>query len=149
MQIHQLDISATKKRKRVARGGKRGTYAGRGCKGQKSRSGGNVDPLFEGGRSSLVQRMKKNRGFKSPHAKSTVIRISTLDQKFEDGETVSVASLLEKKILRAKNKTNGVRIVAGGEIAKKLTIDASVTVTEAAKAAIEKAGGTTEDQKAS
>ena len=76
MQIHQLKLKKRKKRKTIGRGGKRGTYSGRGNKGQKARSGGNVDPLFEGGRSSLVERLKKVRGFKSPHAKKININLN-------------------------------------------------------------------------
>ena len=70
MQIHELQLANPKDRKRIARGGQRGTTSGRGSKGQKACSGGNVDPLFEGGRSSLIQRMKKLRGFVSPHKKA-------------------------------------------------------------------------------
>ena len=74
MQIHELNTKKRKAKKTIGRGGKRGTYSGKGNKGQKARSGGSMDPLFEGGRSSLVERMKKLRGFKSTHAKSLKAR---------------------------------------------------------------------------
>ena len=66
MQIHNLKIQyPKKKRKIIGRGGKKGTYSGKGGKGQKGRSGVSIDPLFEGGRSSLIDRLKKIRGFKA------------------------------------------------------------------------------------
>ncbi len=141
MQIHELSITTTKK-KRIGRGGKRGTYSGKGMKGQKSRSGGNVNPLFEGGRTSLVQKMKKNRGFKSPHAKKVTVSLTKLDALYADGDTVTIETCIDKKILRAKTMRSGVRIVANGDITKKLTIDDKVGVTKTAQEKIEKAGGT-------
>lgn len=142
MQIHQLQVEGRKTRKRVGRGGKRGTYSGRGMKGQKSRSGGNVDPLFEGGRSSLIQRMKKLRGFKSPHAKLVVVRLSDLEQLFDAGEEVSIATLAKKGHIRTNELRHGAKIVASGELSKKLTIATNVRVSKTAIVAIEKAGGT-------
>jgi len=140
MQIHELSITTTKK-KRIGRGGKRGTYSGKGMKGQKSRSGGNVNPLFEGGRTSLVQKMKKNRGFKSPHAKKITVSLSKLDALYNDGDIVSIETLSEKKVVRAKTIKNGVRIVANGDITKKLTIDGKIGITKTAQEKIEKVGG--------
>jgi len=146
MQIHEL--STTKKtKKRIGRGGKRGTYSGRGMKGQKSRSGGNVNPLFEGGRTTLIQKMKKNRGFKSPHAKKNVLSLTKLSAVYEDGETVSIESLLQKKVIRTKTIKNGVRIVATGDITKKITIDSAILTTAGAREKIEKAGGKIETAK--
>lgn len=141
MQIHELQGVGKDKRKRVGRGGKRGTTAGRGTKGQKSRSGGNVDPLFQGGRSSLVQQMKKKRGFKSPHIGQRAMSLTTLEKLFDDGETVTLASLKEKKAIRNKDVKGGVRLVAA-EMTKKLTIDGEIASSAAAKVAVEKAGGT-------
>lgn len=141
MQIHELSITTTKK-KRIGRGGKRGTYSGKGMKGQKSRSGGNVNPLFEGGRTSLVQKMKKNRGFKSPHAKKVTVSLSKLDALYNDGDIVSIETLSEKNVLRAQTIKNGVKIIANGDITKKLTIDDKIGVTKTAQEKIEKFGGT-------
>jgi len=140
MQIHE--VSTTKKtKKRIGRGGKRGTYSGKGMKGQKSRSGGNVNPLFEGGRTSLIQKMKKNRGFKSPHAKKVTISLTRLESLYNDGDTVSIATLVEKKVLRAKTVRYGARIVATGDITKKVKIDGKIGITKIAQEKIEKAGG--------
>ncbi len=148
MQIHEL--STTKKnKKRIGRGGKRGTYSGKGMKGQKSRSGGNVNPLFEGGRTTLIQKMKKNRGFKSPHAKKVTVSLARLDVLYNDGDTVSIETLTEKKVLRAKTVRYGARIVANGELTKKLTISERIGTSSIAKEKIEKAGGKVEIAKES
>ena len=144
MQIHELKLQPKKTRKRIARGGKRGTYSGRGMKGQKSRSGGNVDPLFEGGRSSLMQRMKKLRGFKSIHPKKVVITLEMLDKKFKDGDKVDHKTLLKVGLLTKKNIDYGVKILNTGKLSKKLVIAKELSASETAKKAIEKAGGSWE-----
>ena len=83
MQINTLKIKYfKKKRKTIGRGGKKGTYSGKGGKGQKGRSGVSINPLFEGGRSSLIDRLKKVRGFKSDKPKAVVFKFSDLDDLF-------------------------------------------------------------------
>ena len=141
MQIHELKVSAKKSRKRVGRGGKRGTYSGRGMKGQKARSGGNVDPLFEGGKTSLIERLKKLRGFKSIHSKKTVLNLIDLENNFSDGDEISVSILLEKGLLKKRKIRNGVKILGDGKLTKKLTIKDGILVSKSAKEAIEKNGG--------
>lgn len=141
MQIHQLTLKKRKEKKTVGRGGKRGTYSGRGNKGQKARSGASIDPLFEGGRSSLVERLKKVRGFKSLNAKKTVLKLETLEKKFKDGDIVSIESLLAEKIVDKADVKNGVKILSSGTITKKLTISAEILLSQTAKDAIIKAGG--------
>ena len=142
MQIHQLNLRRTSSKKRIGRGGKRGTYSGRGNKGQKARSGGNVNPLFEGGRSSLTMRMKKARGFNSPHPRKTTITLTQLDQMCADGDTVNAAFFVQKGVVNKMHAAKGFKIVARGTLAKKkLTIDPSVAASAGACAAIEKAGG--------
>ncbi|MDD5396485.1 MAG: 50S ribosomal protein L15 [Candidatus Moranbacteria bacterium] len=141
MQIHQLKVKKRKDKKTVGRGGKRGTYSGRGNKGQKARSGASIDPLFEGGRSSLVERLKKVRGFKSLNAKKTVIKLETLEKAFKDNDIISVETLLGAKIVDKADVKNGLKILASGTIAKKLTISAEILLSQTAKDAIIKAGG--------
>lgn len=141
MQIHELKVNKRKTKKRVGRGGKRGTYSGRGMKGQKSRSGGNVDPLFEGGRSSLIQRMKKLRGFKAINAKKNNINLDQIEKTFKDGDTVSVESALKAGLIRKSRSGDGLKVLGDGKITKKVTIDKDVLVSETAAKAIEKAGG--------
>lgn len=142
MQIHQLTLKKRKPKKTVGRGGKRGTYSGRGNKGQKARSGASVDPLFEGGRSSLTERLKKVRGFKSRNAKKSVVKTFDLEKNFKDGDVVSVETLIAAKIISKKDSKDGVKILTVGEITKKLTIDSGLLLSQSAKDAIIKAGGT-------
>ncbi|NTW14065.1 MAG: 50S ribosomal protein L15 [Candidatus Moranbacteria bacterium] len=142
MQIHSLSVPKRPGKKRVGRGGRRGKTAGRGTKGQKSRSGASVDPLFEGGRSSLIDRLKKVRGFKSPHVKRATVSLSFLEKHFELGETVNRDALIQKKLFSPKQLSGGIKVVATGTISKKLVFDSRIRFSETAQAAIEKAGGT-------
>lgn len=142
MQIHQLTTKKRKPRKTIGRGGKRGTYSGKGNKGQKARSGASIDPLFEGGRSSLIERMKKVRGFKSAQPKKNVIKLSDLDKKFKDGEIVSIESLIKVGLISRKDAKSGTKILSSGVISKKVVIDKNILFSETAKDAIIKAGGT-------
>lgn len=141
MQIHQLTTKKRKAKKTIGRGGKRGTYSGRGNKGQKARSGASIDPLFEGGRSSLVERLKKVRGFKSLNAKKAVVKLEALEKSFKDGDIVSVETLLAAKLVDKASVKDGIKILTTGQITKKLTISAELLLSETAKNAIIKAGG--------
>lgn len=141
MQIHELQLDPRKARKRIGRGGKRGTYSGRGNKGQKARSGAKIDPLFEGGRSSLVERLKKVRGFKSPHPKKATVQIARLAAHFSDGDTLSLQTLLEKGLITKTGSVRGVKIIGNDALDKKLTVDPSVELSAGALASLEKAGG--------
>ena len=136
MQIHELQLKKKKKRKTI---GKRGTYSGRGNKGQKARSGGKaIDPLFEGGRSSLVERLKKVRGFKSLHPKKININFNDLERNFKDGDTVSIQSLIESGLISKIESRKGIKILGTGKLTKKLTISKEISMSESAKKAIEK-----------
>lgn len=135
MQIHQLTLPTRKAAKRIGRGGKRGTTAGRGTKGQKARSGASVDPLFEGGRSTFVERLKKVRGKRAVNPQKHTVTLSSLDTAFEDGETVTVALLVERKVVGKKALKEGVKVVATGTTKKKLTLASGIlTSVTAAKA---------------
>ena len=140
MQIHQLKpIHKKKKKKRVGRGGKRGTYSGKGIKGQKARSGARMEPVIRG----LIKKYPKLKGyrFKIKREKSAVVNIRVLNQKFEDSDTVSPKILLEKKIIRrVKGKVPRVKILGQGKLEKSLIIK-DCQVSESAKEKIEKAGG--------
>ncbi|MBP6929485.1 MAG: 50S ribosomal protein L15 [Candidatus Moranbacteria bacterium] len=135
MQIHELKVTKRKERKRIGRGGKTGTTAGRGSNGQKSRSGASVDPLFEGGRSTLLERMKKVRGFKSIHPKKHTVTLATLDRVLSSGDVVTRSLLVEKRIVDKKALLEGVKIVATGTLTKKLSLGADVLASEIAKKA--------------
>jgi len=135
--LNTLTNSGTSKnRKRVGRGIGSGTgkTAGRGHKGQKSRSGGNVRPGFEGGQMPLQQRVPKF-GFSS--RKNNLLK--EVNVKFLEGLTdVTLDSLKEKKIISKKVKK--VKIFGNTEISSKVNV-VGIKVTKGAKLSIEKAGG--------
>ncbi|MFA6973893.1 MAG: 50S ribosomal protein L15 [Parcubacteria group bacterium] len=142
MQINTLQLkNKRKKRKTIGRGGKKGTYSGKGNKGQKARSGAHVDPLFEGGRSTLIDHMKKKKGFKSLEKQTAVVSLDKLEKKFKDGDVINVEALLKAKIVDRIDSEGGIKILGDGAITKKLTIAAEIKVSASAKAAIEKSGG--------
>lgn len=148
MQINTLQLkNKKKKRKTIGRGGKKGTYCGKGMKGQKARSGAHVDPMFEGGRSTLVDHMKKKKGFKSLSKKITTIALDKIDNKFNDGDTINKESLIKAKLLDRKGAKNGIKILGSQEIAKKFTIATGIKISTASKKSIEKAGGEIEVEK--
>ena len=117
-----------------------GKTAGRGHKGQKSRAGGFHKVGFEGGQMPLYRRIPK-RGFTCRNSKTIVgINISELE-RFEDGATVSVETLIESGIV--KNPRDGVKILGNGELTKKLTVQANA-FSAGAVAKIEALGGKAE-----
>jgi len=138
MQIHELKIKKSKSRKKIGRGGKKGTYSGKGMKGQKSRSGVSINPIFEGGRSTLIDHLPKLRGFKSHYPKNQIVSLEKLEKYFNASETVNPQTLCDKGLI-SKIKI-GVKILATGEIKKNLTIEKCL-VSKSAKEKIEKAGG--------
>jgi large subunit ribosomal protein L15 len=144
--IHELMVPKKEERKRVGRGGKRGTYSGRGMKGQKARSGGNVDPLFEGGRSSLVERLKKVRGFKSIHPKKITLDLEALENRFESGETVSFETLVAKGLVKEVLLKRGIKVLGNGSLTKRLSVSREILLSGSAREAVEKAGGTVEKE---
>lgn len=139
MQIHDLKIGKKKKRKRVGRGGKKGTYSGKGMKGQKSRAGFSQRATFEGGMSSLVSRTKKVRGkgFKSKPA-NQVVSLEALDKNFKDGDVVDAAALKKKNLI--KNEKIPAKILSGGKLNKKINLK-GLKISKSAAKIIEKAGG--------
>lgn len=140
MQIHELNISGKKKRKVVGRGGKRGTTAGRGTKGQKARSGASVDPLFEGGRSTFIERLKKVRGRKAVNPKRHTVTLSRIDAAFEGGETITPELLVERKLVSKKALKEGIKIVATGTTKKRFTLDKRIRISEKAAQNFDTAG---------
>ena len=136
MQIHELKVNKKKSRKRIGRGGKRGTYSGRGMKGQKARSGTKKDPLFEGGRSSLIDRLKKTRGFKSPHPKKVIINLGDLEKNFKDGDAIDIKSLIKSKLISRLEAKRGVKILGNGKLTKRLTVDKNILLSRSVKKAV-------------
>lgn len=147
MQANTLKVKTKKKRKTIGRGGKKGTYCGKGMKGQKARSGGNVDPLFEGGRSTLIDHMKKKKGFKSRKPKAVPVSLERIEKKFKDGETVNRENLEKNGFIGKIEKKVRIKILGVGTIKKKLTIAKEIQCSTGAKEAIEKVGGKVETEK--
>ena len=117
-----------------------GKTAGKGHKGQNARSGGGVRPGFEGGQLPLYRKLPK-RGFTNIFAtKYVIVNVEQLNA-FEDGAVVDVNALLEKKIIR--KELDGLKVLGGGEITKKITVKASI-FSASAKEKIEAAGGKAE-----
>ena len=127
MKLHELErnIGATHAKKRVGRGSGSGLgkTSGRGQKGQKARSGGSINPVFEGGQLPLYRRIPK-RGFSNAKFKTVyaVINVEELNI-FEDGTVVTPALLKDTGLL--KNQLNGVKVLGNGKLEKKLTIQAN------------------------
>ena len=129
-----------KQRKRIGRGigSGVGKTAGRGHKGQGSRAGFSMSPLFEGGQMPLVRRVPK-RGFNNPFAKKVAtINIGDLEGLFNTGETVTPAGLQESQIIKVN--FDCLKILGEGELTKKLDVKAH-SFSASAREKIEKAGG--------
>lgn len=127
MKLHELErnIGATQAKKRVGRGpgSGLGKTSGRGQKGQKARSGGSINPVFEGGQLPLYRRLPK-RGFSNAKFKTEYATINVEDlNAFEDGTLVTPALLKEKGIV--KKQLNGIKVLGNGKLEKKLTIQAN------------------------
>ena len=132
-------------RKRVGRGDSsgHGTYSGRGCKGQKSRTGGiNVRPGFEGGQLPLIKRLPRKRGFVNIfRTEYTIVNIDKLNI-FESGSEVTPEKLVAAGVV--KSLRNPIKILAEGDITYPLLVKAN-KFSAAAKAKIEAAGGKVEE----
>ena len=145
MKLHELSPQqgSSKKAWRKGRGvgTGNGKTAGRGHKGQNARSGGGVRPGFEGGQIPMYRRIPKhgfsNFLFKKDYA---IINVEQLD-KSEDGAVISLETLINDGVVR--KELNGLKVLGGGNITKKLTVQATV-FSASAKEKIEAAGGKAE-----
>jgi large subunit ribosomal protein L15 len=141
MQLHQLQRNTpNKKEKRVGRGGRRGKTSGRGTKGQNARAGHKKRPEIR----EQLKKLPKLRGYRMPsiQSKPTAVNIASLEALFSAGESVTPKILSERGLAHARRgKIPVVKILADGELSKKLVIS-GCAVSSAARAKIEKAGGT-------
>jgi large subunit ribosomal protein L15 len=145
MRLHDLKPrpGAKHRRKRLGQGESsgRGKTAGRGGKGQTARSGSSIRIGFEGGQMPLIRRIPK-RGFNNKRHGTTYIPVNLESLNvFEDGAKVDAAAL--KSIGLANGQGDGIKILAKGEITKKLSVSAHA-FSASAKAKIEAKGGTCE-----
>ena len=144
MKLHELHPAegSTSAQKRLGRGSGSGLgkTSGKGHKGAKARSGGGKRPGFEGGQMPLYRRVPKrgfNNVFGTEYAEVNVERL----EAFEDGAVVDAKALLEARIIR--KELDGVKVLGGGELTKKLTVQAA-KFSASAKEKIEAVGGKAE-----
>ena len=154
MQLHELKPKTQRKpNRRVGRGGKRGTYSGKGSKGQKSRAGAGFKPGFRGGDNRIWQLFPKQRGaskkpgsnrphFKHRHyqLKNDKPAVFNLDffNRFEDGQTVNPKLLAEQGLINKLEKN--VKVLGSGDLKKKIDFE-GFEFSKSAKAKALKAGG--------
>lgn len=143
MQFHELKRkNPNKKSIKVGRGGKRGKTSGKGMKGQKARAGNSTRPEIR----DMIKKLPKlrGRGVNSNTSRNIPMRavnLSVLNENFKDGDRVTPTSLKEKGLIKnVQGKVESVKILATGELDKKLTIR-NCKVSKTATLAIEKAGG--------
>lgn len=149
MKLNELhdNPGATKTKKRVARGpgSGKGKTAGRGIKGQKSRSGVAINS-YEGGQMPLYMRLPK-RGFNKPNRKSyAVVNLGLIEKFITEGKLDASGTITEDALVASglvRRKLDGVRVLAKGEITSKVNLQVA-GASASARDAVEKAGGTLE-----
>jgi large subunit ribosomal protein L15 len=136
--------NSRKDRKRVGRGdgSNKGSFSGRGCKGQKSRSGHRMKPGFEGGQLPIVKRLPTKRGFTNIF--KTEYAVVNLDDmaNFAAGSVITIEELVKAGAIKHTQKP--LKVLGGGEIKQALTIKAH-KFSASARAKIEAAGGKAEE----
>lgn len=138
MKLHELKPKIKKKRKRIGRGGKRGTYSGRGIKGQKARAGAKIRPGFAGGTTPLYRQLPKKRGFKSLKIRPAILNVEDLQKRFKSGDVIDIKKLVEAGLI--KHPKVRLKILGDGELTKKFHVFAHA-FSRQAKEKIEKAKG--------
>lgn len=140
MQLHNLQRKTKQKSKiRVGRGVTRGKTSGRGHKGQKARAGHHIRPDIR----DRIKKIPKKRGFKfsAVSGRAVPVSLSALDASFNAGDAVSPQALVAKGLVeKVSGKTPAVKIVANGELTKKLAVS-GCKISATAREQIEKAGG--------
>ena len=139
-QLHDIKRKKqnTSKKNLVGRGNaSKGTYSGRGSKGQLSRSGGNLNPTFEGGQLRLVKKLPHMRGFTNIFKKDYVaINISDLINLFPQ-DSITIEDFIQKGVIKNKQM---IKILGNGEISNSINLEVHA-ISSTAKSKIEKAGG--------
>jgi large subunit ribosomal protein L15 len=143
MQIHNIKRKTPNKKVMiVGRGGKRGKTSGRGGKGQTARAGHKARPEWR----DFIKRMPKLRGYsfqsiKGVNSPVIAINLNLINDAFKAGATVKPSTLFAAGVIEQyKGKNQNIKILASGEITKKITV-VGCTVSKSAKEKIEKAGG--------
>jgi large subunit ribosomal protein L15 len=139
MQIHNISPKTKFKKKRyIGHGGKKGTYSGRGIKGQRSRTGARIRPQIR----DLIKRVPKFRGYDQLSMRRkkevTLITLAQLEKHFQSGDTVDKKALKQKGIIKLLGAP--VKILNNGKLTKVLKIE-KIPASKSAIEAILKAGG--------
>ncbi len=142
LKLHHLQPAPGSKKEKIrvgrGEGGRRGKTAGRGTKGLKARN--TLRPGFEGGQTPLSMRIPKLPGFTNPNKEEfAIVNLAALDV-FDKGAEVTPDELRSRGLIRHRGR---VKVLAQGELEKALNVKAHA-FSAAAKAKIEKAGGTAE-----
>ncbi|GIW67421.1 MAG: 50S ribosomal protein L15 [Candidatus Parcubacteria bacterium] len=136
MQVHQIKFKL-KKKNRVGRGGKRGSYSGRGIKGQKARAGRRIRPALR----DVILKFPKKRGWANIKIEKNILEVNLekINEKFQPGEIVSPETLKEKKILRIPKslKNFQIKILGQGDLTKSLIFDHRLIFSRSAREKIE------------
>ena len=143
MQLHEIKRkNKNYKSPQVGRGKARGKTSGRGTKGQKARAGNKTRPAIR----DVIKKLPKMRGrgksaFKSIRPKPLVVTLDMINKNYQNGDTVSRATLIEKKVVSSvRGRVTDMKVLGNGALDKKITLE-GLTVSKSAKEAIEKAGG--------
>lgn len=138
LSLHTLKPAkgSTQTRRRVGRGGKRGTTSGKGTKGQRARSSGRKRLAMKGLRKTLMA-IPKQGGFRSRYPKVATVTLEDLEKRFQAGDVVTSKSLAAKRLI---HDVEPYKVLSSGSLTKALTVKAA-GASASAKIAIEKAGG--------
>src|SRR3990167_8029562 len=133
LKLNNLTKTKLQTRKRIGRGSGSGTgtTAGRGTKGQKSRTGANIPNRFQGGSLPLWQRLPKKDGIRATSVKPCVLNIDQINEHFKDGETVTIELLVSKGLIFNKDyDKRGLKILGRGQLNTKISIDPTITISK-------------------
>ena len=139
MQLHELKKNTTfKDKKRVGRGGKKGTYCGTGGKGQKGRAGANFQPIIR----TWIKKYPKLRGYNfNIRGSVSTIDLSVLEKNFKENDIINPKTLTDSRIVRkVDGKIPVIKILGKGDIKKSMNFE-DCLVSKSAKEKIEKVGG--------
>lgn len=139
MQLHNIKPKTKpKKRRYIGHGGKKGTYSGKGIKGQRSRAGARIRPQIQ----DLIKRIPKMRGYDRAairrKKKTIILDLEILEKKFDSGSVISRETLAEAGLLKDKNSP--IKILSDGHLTKSFTV-ASIPASKKTIDKIIKAGG--------
>lgn len=138
MQTHNLQSSKRRKHRRVGRGGKRGSFSGRGIKGQRARAGRRIRPQIR----DIIKKIHKRRGYGKGRASSVnpsnikpaILNFSDIENKFNDGEMITVELLIKKGLINTKGKrVLKVKILGKGKFIKKFRFEKNLLMSESVR----------------